>query len=405
VRVAPKVVLHGLEEAKLVKLLHSKVTSVRMAQRLRIVLLAAQGIQNAEIAGRIGVGRIQVARWRGRYIEYGLEGITRDLPRGAPPAKVDGNKLRKLVMQDPPDASANWTVSNLASALGVSNSTAARHLRANRIKLHLPRQPFKSQEDWKNSSRPCSTNTTTDSDILTLLARAASAQYNGITILNLEEEIARVHNGLNWRFTQAKEPFDAYMARVIRLNHLQKPPGAVSAEKIQKFKSSLAKRFPITDKHCPDEEHREHLVEACSCLALAGDAEREKRSEIAWHFLAQAEHQLGWAQGYYVATSDPNMRTSRGTSGGKKKAKNQKKKERELYIQLLGRLKLEPGWEFKSEDIKEAEAIKKVFSDATAILKIFNIRSEDPFGRFYDLRTTDSGVKAAFEKCMRRHGK
>ncbi|WP_158898757.1 helix-turn-helix domain-containing protein [Burkholderia sp. L27(2015)] len=375
-----------------------------MAQRARIVLLAAQGKQNAEIAERISVGRLQVARWRGRYVEHGFEGIRHDLPRGAPPAKVTEKKLRKLVMLDPPDASANWTVSKLARALGVSNSTAARHLRANKIKLHPPRQALKSHEDWKINPESCSTNTTTESDALRLLAHAASLEYGGIQINDLEEEIARVRSGLEWRFAHAKEPFDVYMVRVIKLNHWKKLTEGTLPDLIEKFEASLVKRFPVTDEHCPDEKHRKYLVEACSCLALAEAAEKEKRSEIAWHFLAQAEHQLGCADGYHVAVSDPNMKQSRAASGGKKKAENQKEKERTLYIELLDTLELEPGWESKSEAIKKTEAIKKVLSEATTILKTFNISVEDPFGSLYDLLTTDSGVKAAFEKFMRRHG-
>jgi transposase len=54
------------------------------------VLLAAQGLQNKEIAEqRLGIGRVQVARWRERYLKCGLQGIERDLPRGAPPVKVN----------------------------------------------------------------------------------------------------------------------------------------------------------------------------------------------------------------------------------------------------------------------------------------------------------------------------
>jgi hypothetical protein len=34
-----------------------------------------------EIAKQLGVGRVQVVRWRERYVEPGLEGIERDLPR------------------------------------------------------------------------------------------------------------------------------------------------------------------------------------------------------------------------------------------------------------------------------------------------------------------------------------
>ena len=59
----------------------------RLQQRARIVLLAATGLQNKEIADRLGIGRVQVARWRQRYLESGIEGIERDLPRSVPSAK------------------------------------------------------------------------------------------------------------------------------------------------------------------------------------------------------------------------------------------------------------------------------------------------------------------------------
>jgi transposase len=42
-----------------------------------IVLLAAEGRQNKEIAKQLGVGRVRVARWRKRYVESGLEGTER----------------------------------------------------------------------------------------------------------------------------------------------------------------------------------------------------------------------------------------------------------------------------------------------------------------------------------------
>jgi hypothetical protein len=42
---------------------------------------------------------VQVARWRERWLKPGLEGIERDLPRGAPPVKVDVKHLVELTTQ------------------------------------------------------------------------------------------------------------------------------------------------------------------------------------------------------------------------------------------------------------------------------------------------------------------
>jgi len=74
VRVASKIVLTDEERAELMRLSRSKLTSVRLAQRARIVLLAAEGMQNKDIAVQVGAGRIQVSRWRERYARLRLGG-------------------------------------------------------------------------------------------------------------------------------------------------------------------------------------------------------------------------------------------------------------------------------------------------------------------------------------------
>ena len=89
VRVAPEIVLSDEEREVLDELIRSKLTSVRLALRARVVLLAAQGLQNKEIALALDVGRIQASRWRERYLESGLQGIEHDLPRDAPSSTVD----------------------------------------------------------------------------------------------------------------------------------------------------------------------------------------------------------------------------------------------------------------------------------------------------------------------------
>ncbi|MHB8258390.1 MAG: helix-turn-helix domain-containing protein [Acidiferrobacterales bacterium] len=85
-------------------------------QRTRIVLLAADGLQSKDIATRLGVGRVQVSRWRERYAQLRFAGIERDLPRGAPPVKVDVARLVELTTQSKPPG-------------GHSNSPTPGHLK------------------------------------------------------------------------------------------------------------------------------------------------------------------------------------------------------------------------------------------------------------------------------------
>jgi transposase len=138
-RVAPAIVLRNEEVSALTRLARSKRTSVRLAQRARIVLLAAQGLQNKDIAEQLGIGRAQVARWRRRYRECGLKGIERDLPRGTPPVKVDVAKLVELTTQATPEAATHWSTRKMGAALGVSASTVMRHWQAHRLKPHFVR--------------------------------------------------------------------------------------------------------------------------------------------------------------------------------------------------------------------------------------------------------------------------
>jgi len=51
---------------------------VRLAERAAIVLLAADGRENQDIAAQLGITRQKAGRWRSRYAEQGLPGIEKD---------------------------------------------------------------------------------------------------------------------------------------------------------------------------------------------------------------------------------------------------------------------------------------------------------------------------------------
>ena len=74
-RVAPSLELSAEEVHQLTRLARSNTASVRAARRAQIVLLAAHGNDNHEIAEALDVGRVQVGRWRTRYANGGLEAM------------------------------------------------------------------------------------------------------------------------------------------------------------------------------------------------------------------------------------------------------------------------------------------------------------------------------------------
>ena len=81
-------------------------------------------------------------------MKLGLAGIERDLPRGAPPRKVDVARLVELTTQSTPKGATHWSTRTMAAELGVNSATISRHWRANGLKPHLIRS-FKVSRDRK----------------------------------------------------------------------------------------------------------------------------------------------------------------------------------------------------------------------------------------------------------------
>jgi transposase len=91
----------------------------RVAKRARIVLLAADGTSNRDIAERVDLHYNQVGMWRQRYTELGLAGLD-DLERSGRPPVYDHDDvllLVKLVTEPPPDEATRWTMEALAEAM------------------------------------------------------------------------------------------------------------------------------------------------------------------------------------------------------------------------------------------------------------------------------------------------
>ena len=145
-RVASKVELDDAHRAELVKLAHSNTPEVRLARRAGIVLLAADGLDNGEIAELMGIGRIQVGRWRERYVQGGLKAIEMDLPRGGRKPTVDAAEIVRLTTQTRPEGATQWSTRTLAAVVGVSDTTIQRIWKAHGLKPHQVKR-FKVSRD------------------------------------------------------------------------------------------------------------------------------------------------------------------------------------------------------------------------------------------------------------------
>jgi transposase len=148
-RVAPRVVLADEQRTTLQRWSRGRATPARLVRRAKIVLLAAEGKENIEIAKEIGVERTIVGRWRRRFVEKGLPGIEKDAPRGGRPATRRQQVVSKIVehtTQRKPADATHWSTNTLAKELGVSQSMVSRVWRANGLKPHLVRT-FKVSND------------------------------------------------------------------------------------------------------------------------------------------------------------------------------------------------------------------------------------------------------------------
>jgi transposase len=145
-RTAAEIVLTAGEEKALTRLSRSNTSSVRLARRARIVLLAWHGKDNTQIAAELGVGRIQVGRWRERYAKDGMAAIERDLPRGGRRPTVDAPQIVHLTTQTTPHNATHWSTRTLAEVAGVSATSVRRVWRAHGLKPHLI-ETFKVSRD------------------------------------------------------------------------------------------------------------------------------------------------------------------------------------------------------------------------------------------------------------------
>jgi transposase len=129
---AVEIVLSADERAELEGWARRRTSSAGLAMRSRIVLAAADGGSNTELAQRLGLGIVTVRRWRNRFAEIGLDGLV-DEPRPGRPRVVGDDRIEALIVATlettPPDAT-HWSTRSMAEHLGLSQSMVSRVWRA-----------------------------------------------------------------------------------------------------------------------------------------------------------------------------------------------------------------------------------------------------------------------------------
>src|SRR4051794_40719561 len=147
-RSAEALALRDGDRERLLSLTRSSSVRAGLAQRARIVLLAADGLSNTAIAAQVGVSRPTVIGWRGRYEQRGMKGLA-DEPRPGRPRQVDHRAVVAATLTPPPKklGVTHWSSRLLATRLGIGNATVARAWRDYGI------QPWRA-ETFKFSTDP-----------------------------------------------------------------------------------------------------------------------------------------------------------------------------------------------------------------------------------------------------------
>jgi len=139
-RPAPALMLRDGDRDELERLTRSSSVRAGLAQRARIVLLAAEGLSNTAIATRVGVSRPTVIGWRERYQAKGVEGLE-DEDRSGRPRQIDRSAVLAATLRPPPKkyGITHWSTRLLARHLRISDHSVATIWREYGI------QPWRSQ--------------------------------------------------------------------------------------------------------------------------------------------------------------------------------------------------------------------------------------------------------------------
>ena len=147
--VAVAIELSEGERAQLEAWTRRRTSAQALAQRARIVLAAAEGLKNTEIAERLGVSRNMAMTWRARFAEHRLDGLL-DEPRPGRPRTITDEQVEEVIvktLETTPKDATHWSTRAMAREVGLTQSAVLRIWRAFGLQPHR-------QETWKLSKDP-----------------------------------------------------------------------------------------------------------------------------------------------------------------------------------------------------------------------------------------------------------
>ena len=148
-RVARSVVLDKQDLGALERIARGRSLSARLVERARIVLRAAAGLQDQQIASELGITPEKASRWRNRYLDGGINALEKDASRPGRPRTITNARTAEVIRkttQEKPFNATHWSTRTMAAATGLSETTVRRIWHANGLKPHLVKS-FKVSND------------------------------------------------------------------------------------------------------------------------------------------------------------------------------------------------------------------------------------------------------------------
>jgi transposase len=140
--------LTEIDRRELESLASRRKTAQGLAQRARIVLLAAEGAENKDISLRVGAAPNTVGKWRRRFAEHRLDGLL-DEPRPGAPRQIGDDAIAetiRLTLETTPRDGTHWSLRSMARAVGFAPSTIHRIWKAFNLQPHRT-ETFKLSAD------------------------------------------------------------------------------------------------------------------------------------------------------------------------------------------------------------------------------------------------------------------
>jgi transposase len=149
-RPTAQIVLSDAEREVLERWARRPTTGQALALRCRIVLAAADGALNRDIARELKCNAVTAGKWRARFAAKRLDGLI-DEPRPGQPRKITDEIVEQVIVttleETPPDGSTQWSTRSMAAKVGLNQTAVSRIWRTFGLKPHRI-------EDFKLSTDP-----------------------------------------------------------------------------------------------------------------------------------------------------------------------------------------------------------------------------------------------------------